>query len=277
MICKIRKLRIFFVSIFLIIPAFNLFSIDKENFSEPLSKNDVNPFDRMLMNPYSKGLDYTGTAFEALLLTSPALLFLPQIFPIDGQSKNEEVEGGLSDSLSAGDLFPLCDLWKLGLEYAETLLLAYGAKELAKNCVDRARPYMYFEGAPADKIEDGDWQNSFFSGHTTLSFAAATFTTFKFCQYFPDSVYKPYVIAASYSLAAVTAGLRLASGNHFMTDVLCGAAAGTLIGFFVPWINSFWFKPSIAKDKNKNNQGMLNESKLSFDLLPAGLLLTYRF
>ena len=262
MICKNIKSKFFLVS-FLLITVFSQLSFAEENFS----KSDVNAFDRMIMNPYSKALDDTGTVFAALTIASPAFLFLPQKADMNGQGEDQ----------SDLQLFPLCDLWKVGLEYAETMLLAYGAKEIAKNCVDRARPYMYFDGAPVDKIEEGDWEDSFFSGHTTLSFAAATFTCFKYCQYFPESIYKPFVITCSYSLAAVTAGLRLASGNHFLTDVLCGAAAGSLVGFLVPWINSFWFKPSIAAGKNENNQGMLNESKLSFDLLPAGLLLTYRF
>ena len=204
-----------------------------------LHSDDVNSFDRLIMNPYSKTLDYAGTGFTALMLLTPSVMFAA----------------------------PKEDYWKIGLEYAETIALAYGAKELIKMNVSRARPYMYFNGAPVDKFEDDDWDDSFISGHTTLSFAAASFTTFMYCQYFPDSRFKPLVIAGSYSLAAATAGLRIASGNHFMTDVLCGAAVGTGIGFLVPLVNSLWFKPSSEK---KNSGFEMNVS-------PTALMFKYNF
>ena len=206
------------------------------------SANDVNAFDRLIMNPYSKPLDYTATAFEVLSLSTPAVMFAA----------------------------PVKDYWKIGLEYAETILLSWGSKEIAKLCVSRPRPYMYFDGAPADKIQDGDWDDSFFSGHSTLSFAAATFATYKFCEYFPDSKFKPLVIAGSYTLALTTACLRLASGNHFMTDVLCGAAVGSAIGFLVPWVNSFWFKPSVTKE----NEGEVKKSDFAVNFLPNGFVIT---
>ncbi len=181
-----------------------------------LNPNEVNGFDRLIMRPYSRSLDYLGTAFEALSLLTPAVM------------------------LAA----PTEDYWKIGVEYAGSIALAYGAKEIAKRCIDRPRPYMYSRQVAQDGIDSGDWNDSFFSGHATLSFAAASFTACMFCRYFPESKWKVPVIAGSYALAATTAALRLASGNHFMTDVLCGAAVGSAIGCLVPLIGSLWWKPS---------------------------------
>lgn len=197
------------------------------SFSHPLPKStdylvkDVNGFDALIMNPYSKPLDYLGTATMGLSLLTPTVLFA----------------------------VPSQDYWKIGLQYAETIALAYGAKELCKLLVSRPRPYMYFEGAPQEEIENGDWDASFISGHATLSFAAASFTSFLFCQYFPDSNWKIPVILSSYALATTTSVLRLASGNHFLTDVLCGAVIGSGIGILVPYLNSFWINPSYKEDK----------------------------
>ena len=206
-----------------------------------LSRKDVNSFDRLIMNPYSKPLDYAGTGFAALSVLTPALLFaLP-------------------------DAFCIKDIWKIGFEYVQTMGLAYLTKELVKMNVDRARPYMYFDGAPLEKFNDGDWNDSFFSGHTTLSFSAATFTSIMYSRYFPESRYKPLVIGLSYSLAAVTAVLRISSGNHFMTDVLCGAAAGCGIGLVVPLLNSLWFKPSV---KNRNFLDQEQKASVSVSILP---------
>lgn len=44
-------------------------------------------------------------------------------------------------------------------------------------------------------------------------------------------------IAISYSLATLTGISRVYAGCHFATDVLMGAAVGTAIGFFVPWLH----------------------------------------
>ena len=182
---------------------------------------DINPFDRMFMAPYSKAGDTAGTVMMSFSLLTPAAL------------------------LAA----PNQDYWKIGLQYAQTIALAYGAKELCKLLVDRHRPYMYFTGAPEDEIQKGDWDDSFVSGHSTLSFAAASFTTFLFCQYFPDSNWKIPVILTSYAMATVTAALRVSSGSHFMTDVLCGAVIGSGIGILVPLLNSLWIKPGYKSEE----------------------------
>lgn len=220
------------------VAAFILFlSLAANAFSQTkLSQAEVNNFDQLIMNPYSKSLDYLGTGFEALTLFTPAVLFAA----------------------------PSQDYWKIGLEYAVTIAFAYGTKELAKLCVSRPRPYMYFDNVPQNKIDDGDWDDSFFSGHATLSFAAAGFTTFMFCQYFPDSPWKIPVISASYLLAATTAGLRLFSGNHFFTDVLCGAVVGSAIGYLVPYVNSLWWKPT-------------QTDKAQFSVSPLGFSASFRF
>lgn len=218
---KLRfKRNVFCLIISILICGF-LYSETAETYV-PRDREEVNSFDRLLMNPYSKGLDYTGTAFEAATCLSPLVMF------------------------SA----PPADYWKIGLEYVETMALAFGVKELCKLLVERPRPYMYFDGAPEIKIQNGDCNDSFVSGHSTLAFAATTFTTFMFCSYFPESEYKIPVIIGSYSLALVTAGLRIASGNHFMTDVICGAVIGSAVGFLVPWINSFWIKTSTSSYSN---------------------------
>ncbi len=183
-------------------------------------KSDVNSFDRLVMNSYSKNLDMVGTGLQFATLLTPAVLL--------GAPKE--------------------DYWKIGIQYVETIGLAYGVNKLAKLCVSRDRPYMYFSGAPEDKIEDGDFEKSFFSGHSTRSFAAASFTSCMFCRYFPDSDWKLPVIISSYTLATTTAVMRLASGNHFMSDVITGAVVGGGIGILVPWINSKFWKPSEKND-----------------------------
>ena len=160
------------------------------------------------MRPYSKKLDLLGTGFELLTAITP--LFL----------------------LST----PTTEWTTIAGMYAETMLFAFGFKEFAKAIFDRPRPYMYFDNFPYEEVGSGDWNASFFSGHTTLAFAAATFTTYVFCKYKPESKWKIPVIATSYTLAVATAGLRILSGNHFATDVAIGAVVGSITGLLIP----FW-------------------------------------
>ena len=108
---------------------------------------------------------------------------------------------------------------------------------------------------PEDDREDGDFANSFSSGHATMAFAGATFASYTFSKYFPDSSLKIPVIAGSYSIAVLTAALRMKSGNHFLTDVLTGAVIGSATGFLVPWMHTF-------NTKNDLNLGLTGNGVL---------------
>ena len=185
----------------------------KEYEGEIYDKDDVNAFDRKFMQQYSKNRDKAADILLVASMATPLLL-----------TKTEK------------------DEWfKCGVMYAETLLIANGIKELTKLAVNKPRPYMYYDSYtfPKKDIDDGDWANSFPSGHSTMAFAGATFTSYTFCKYFPDSKLKIPVVAGSYALAGSVAALRLSSGNHFMSDVLTGAALGTAVGFLVPWLHTF--------------------------------------
>lgn len=211
----------------------NVLKVNRQDY-DPLKvfdKEDVNAFDRLFMREYSYSLDhYAGNALLLSAMASPLILF----------PKNEKTE------------------WStISLMYVETLLIANGVKELTKLVVNRPRPFMYFDSStyPKEDIENGDWANSFPSGHTTMAFAGATFTSYAFCKYFPDSRYKYAVVASSYALAAGTGFMRILSGNHFITDVLAGAVIGSAVGFLVPWAHSSAF----------------NDGKVELGLLPSGL------
>lgn len=174
------------------------------------SLSDVNPVDRWGAQPYSKTLHITGTVTEAFAMAVP-LVFVA------------------ADSSEWG---------VIAVMYAESMLWANGIKETVKTFVTRQRPYMYFDGAPSDKIESGDYIRSFPSGHTTMAFNGAVFTSYVFSKYFPDSPWKIPVIAGSMTLAAATAVQRVLSGNHFITDVCTGAVLGSLTGFLVPFLHT---------------------------------------
>lgn len=205
-------------------------------------KSDIPVFEQIFMRPYSKPLHIVGTGTMALSMAAPA------VFAV----------------------MPYKEWFTIGTMYAETLLIANGIKEWTKLLVYRARPYMYFDGYPQDKLEDGDWNCSFPSGHTTLAFAGAAFTTMVYCQCFPKSKWKYAVAGASFGMAAVTGALRMASGNHFFTDVLAGAFIGTACGFLVPFLHSQLFYGKFEKESGEGNSARAQIS-------PAGFNMTFSF
>lgn len=73
-----------------------------------------------------------------------------------------------------------------------------------------------------------------------MAFTGAAFTQALFSLRYPDSPYRIPVTASAWTLAAATAVLRVASGNHFVTDVLAGALIGSFYGFAVPYVCSLF-------------------------------------
>ncbi len=168
--------------------------------------NDINVFDRWTARP----LNLVSSKWSDILQIS--LLFLPSMFIF-----YRSIE----------------DIGILAVMFAETILLSQGLVRLTKRCVTRYRPYTYYENN-ADTIYPTD---SFYSGHTTMAFTSAAFFTTVFSGYHPDSVWKYVVGTISFGLASTVGVLRITAGKHFLSDVLVGAAIGSLIGWFVPFMH----------------------------------------
>ena len=174
--------------------------------------SEINSFDRLAVQHYNRTMDNTATALEIAAMLTPAVL--------------------LSESSD--------QYLTIGMMYLETQLLTWGTTKLLKTVIDRPRPYMYHDDYPQAKVDSGDWKNSFPSGHTAMSFAGASFASYVFWKYNPDSKWRIPVTAASYSLAIIVAALRVAGGSHFMTDVLAGAFIGTAMGIGVPALHTLF-------------------------------------
>lgn len=211
---------------------------DKNEAQKNFDISDVNKFDRTFMLPYSKTQDILGNVAVVAAALAPTLLLTAP--------KNE---------------------WgTMAAMYGESLLFSWGLKEVLKNSINRKRPYMYLEGAPDSDIANGKFTKSFPSGHTTIAFTSAAFTSYAFCTYFPESKWKAPVIALSYTLAAATGTFRITSGDHFVTDVLAGAAIGTISGLLIPWLHSRVY----GHENSKKNIEMENRRNVTLSLLPAG-------
>jgi len=199
-----------------------------------LSKDDINAFDRSVMFSYNKPLDTVSDVGVYGLLVLPII----------------SLAGNITDK----------DAWlTYGIMYTEAFFLTYGTYNILKNSINRNRPYVYSDGIPDGK--ENDYQNSFPSGSTSLAFLSAGFLSATFSAEYPDSPFKIPVIAAAYTLATGVAACRIISGSHFMTDVLAGAAIGSIYGWCVPLLHK----------KHKP------ESNVAFNVTGNGFLVSMKF
>jgi len=204
-----------------------------------LLKSDVPYFDQIFMCRYSKPIHWISNGTVAFSLIAP---------------------------LAFAAITPSDEWLTIGTMYAETFLIANGIKEWIKIGIDRARPYMYYDNYPRKKVEQGDWDCSFPSGHTTWAFASAAFASYVFFRYFPDSKWNKTVIFASFGIAFLTGALRMMSGNHFFSDVFAGALLGTGIGLLVPYMHTKTFYARFKKN-----------DKIEASVSPVGFAIKYSF
>ena len=198
-----------------------------------LRKSDVNAFDRSLMFDFNKPLDLTSTIATCGLAVLPVL----------------SLGGNIKDF----------NAWvTYGIMYAESALLVYGSSEILKNTVMRYRPYFYSGEIPSG--QESDYYKSFPSRHTAFAFMSAGFLTTTFFNEYPDSGWKIPLCAISYTLAAGIGAARVFSGNHFLSDVLTGAAIGSVYGYLIPWLH-------LRKDADR----------VALTPMPNGLVVTLKF
>ena len=176
-----------------------------------LNSNEVNPFDRIFIFSYKRNLNLFS---DNILPYAMALLPIIPIIPNARYSNT---------------------VFTYSVMYSQALLLNYGTVFTLKGVINRYRPYMYADGVPDGK--EMDFHNSFPSAAASFAFLSATFFSVTFSQEFPESKWKWPVILGSYTLATGVASMRVFSGAHFLTDVLVGAAIGSIYGSLIPMLH----------------------------------------
>lgn len=185
-----------------------------------LNRNDINAFDRNATYQNSKFARNNTGIVTMVSFAIPALLFTSSKVRSDWST--------------------------FSLMYLETFALTGVLTNVAKNVVQRTRPYVYNPDYPIDGYDDKDFDDkadnqdankSFFSSDVSLAFSLATLTSIVYSDYYPDSKLKPYVWGGTMAYAGFAAYLRYASGWHFPTDIITGALVGCTIGWLVPYLH----------------------------------------
>ena len=132
--------------------------------------------------------------------------------------------------------------YQLVLIDLEALALTGGIHALVSTVASRWRPYRATCVGPVES-QTQDCQSSkqyysFWSGHSSGAFTAAGLMCMHhaYLPLYGGGVAEPLTCATSVAAAAAVAYLRVAADQHFLTDVLVGAAVGTISGLAVPWV-----------------------------------------
>jgi membrane-associated phospholipid phosphatase len=115
---------------------------------------------------------------------------------------------------------------------AEVLLATAAVTQIAKAAFARPRPYAY----PTSDV-GGDSYAAFWSGHTSVAFAAATSMVYWLHRRQPGTRWDLLAAVLGFAAAAATGVLRVVAGRHFPSDVAAGALAGTALGWAIPAIH----------------------------------------
>lgn len=119
----------------------------------------------------------------------------------------------------------------------EALVLTGALTQLTKLTVGRERPYVHTQREEnRDFVAGPDDHLSFFSGHTSSTFALAVATaTTATLRGYKEA---PWVWGIGAPLAAFTGYFRMAADRHYLTDVVTGALVGSAVGALVPWLHT---------------------------------------
>ncbi|WP_375445379.1 phosphatase PAP2 family protein [uncultured Fibrella sp.] len=198
-----------------------------------LNKTAIPAYDRSATNQYSPDAAHLSDLTLGAGIGLTGLVILSAKAPANAvPGRTQMVPGEPKPTLTYS--FFKSELFTVGVMYVETMLLTNGVKSAVKDAVERTRPFAYNAAAPLSEKLDKDTQRSFYSGHASNAFATAVFAAEVFRHYHPDSRAKPWVWVGSLGLATGTAYLRYEAGQHFPSDLLVGAAMGSLAGWGIP-------------------------------------------
>jgi membrane-associated phospholipid phosphatase len=121
--------------------------------------------------------------------------------------------------------------------FAEAYLLNLTLTQVAKYGIGRERPRYALGSVPPD--DDDNRYLSFYSGHTSSAFCAGSYLYRDLTDYLVAErgagVFVGRVLpgVAIYGFASLIGYQRIANEKHYLTDVVAGAAVGSLIGHLI--------------------------------------------
>lgn len=132
---------------------------------------------------------------------------------------------------------------RAALTIAEAAVVTGVVTQLVKFSFARARPYAYY----SNDYSEPDSKLSFFSGHTSYSFALSLSSAMLLAESYPQ--HTGLIYSSAIVLAAIPAYLRMAADKHYFTDVLTGAIVGSAIAYGVTRANLHAYSTQVNDER----------------------------
>jgi membrane-associated phospholipid phosphatase len=184
----------------------------------------LNPIDRPFAGRYYPNWTTAGTITAGVVLAAP----LPILLAFE------------SPKHAAADMVVL----------TEAVMFASATGVVFEVGARRPRPFLYGFAAPESERNDTNAALSFYSGHTTDSFAATIATWITLDRLHVAPRWRRLVLGLGLAASSFVAVSRVVSGDHFPTDVAVGTGMGMLWGALVPALHKrgVAIAPGIAPD-----------------------------
>lgn len=179
---------------------------------------NVNALDAKFAHSYNRMLDKTGDAFVAFMWATACSVIIISFFA--AKDKKTAFKKAFFEAYTLG----ICGLYSVGIYI------------ILKSLAGRIRPYMYFANPSEKGIAKGDFNCSWPSGHSSNVFFAFAFILAWFTLRHAESKFKKPVLTVTFLVCIATMVMRMLSGNHFLTDVLSGAALGFGISYAMAYL-----------------------------------------
>jgi len=229
-----KKLILIYAIIFISI--FNLFAGGSSQFQ--LEKNK-----EIILLSSGTGIILTGAVLKSFSTepkSTPAAWLTYPTNPYKGNlasASNYLLAAGITALPFLVDSWDWNEAATLGVMYVEALSITWGVKESLKAVFTKNRPYTSYPDTPSNLMVSEDRYFSFPSGHTSIAFTTAGFATSIFAVSDASALMKYLFGCANFALASGVATLRVASGEHYLVDVLAGALLGTASGILIPYLH----------------------------------------
>ncbi len=201
---------------------------------------------------------------------------------LDGESGRQWARDGSDIGIIINESWPFIDslvvagwyrrsptvAWQQALITAEVLAVTTGLQGVVSSLTSRERPYVRDCGGElsADSrdctVLDRNW--SFYSGHTSQSFAGATVLCMHhaYVPLYGGGWGDALACVCALGVATSTALMRVATDVHYVSDVMVGAAMGSAAGLLIPWLLHY---------RHGAPSGTLGSEDWSLRVLPMGL------
>jgi len=151
----------------------------------------------------------------------------------------------------------------------QTISFTASINSLVAGAVGRERPYARSICDKEPEASSSDCQGSnryraFFSGHTTAAFTLAGLTCAHHINLplYGGGPVEAIPCAATMVAASAVGILRVASDQHYLSDILMGAAFGTASGFAIPYLFHYAWDDPNAKESDP--------AKPTISIVPSG-------